>query len=101
MEGKIPRSAERKAGSAAGVGWCPFSAAPQDLTVLAVLARPLDQPLLSPLAHGPLGLGEGLLEGVLLGVHLLVQELCRQLRAIIDLDLRPAKANGGSAAQWH
>lgn len=60
----------------------------QDLTVLAILARALDQPLLSPLAHGPLGLGKGLFEGVLLGVHLLVQELCRQLRAVVDLDLQ-------------
>lgn len=94
MEGKIPRSAERKLGSAAGMlsVHCPVL---RDLTVLAVLAWPLDQPLLSPFAHRPLGLGKGLLEGMLLGVHLLVEELRRQLGSIVDLDLHPGAASRG------
>lgn len=94
MEGKIPRSAERKPGSAAGM-LSVHHPVLRDLTVLAVLPRPLDQPLLSPFAHGPLGLGKGLLEGVLLGVHLLIEELRRQLSSIIDLDLHPGAASGG------
>lgn len=94
MEGKIPRPAERKPGSGTGM-LSVHRPVLRDLTVLAVLARPLNQPLLSPFPHGPLGLGEGLLEGVLLGVHLLVEELRCQLGSIVDLDLRPGAANGG------
>lgn len=93
MEGKIPRSAERKPGSAAGM-LSVHRPVLRDLTVLAVLARPLDQPLLSPFPHRPLGLGKGLLEGMLLGVHLLVEELRRQLSSIVDLYLHPGAASG-------
>lgn len=98
MEGKIPRcSVETKLGSAVGM-LSIHRLVLRDLTVLAVLVWPLDQPLLSPFPHGPLGLGEGLLEGVLLGVHLLVEELRRQLGAIINLDLRPGAASRVSSS---
>lgn len=111
VEGKIPRSAEKpgtkgwKLGNVRGMLSIHHpSLPPLDLTVLAVLSWPFDQPLLSPFPHRPLGLGEGLLEGVLLGVHLVIQELCCQLSAVIDLNLH--METGGvtirkvSAAEW-
>lgn len=94
MEGKIPRSAERpgtegwKLGKVRGMLSIHHPSLPHpDLTVLAVLSWPFDQPLLSPFPHGPFGLGKGLLEGVLFRVHLIIQELCRQLSAVVDLNL--------------
>lgn len=94
-EGKIPRSAEKawneglEAGKRQG-GMLSIhhpSLPHPHLTVLAVLSWPFDQPLLSPFPYRPFGLGKGLLEGVLLGVHLVIQELCRQLSAVVDLNL--------------
>lgn len=55
--------------------------------VLAVSASSRDPAVASP-AGRPTRFGEGLLVRVLLGMNLVVQEISRQLVAVIDLQLR-------------
>lgn len=82
-----PRLGRREVTSSEAAAW----RRPHLLAVVPVLAGATDEALVAPLASGALRLGEGLLEGMLLGVHLVVQELGRQLRPIVDLNLRGAR----------
>lgn len=79
-----------------GVGAAPQFHTPaglrsRHLAVVPILARATDEALVTPLALGAPGLGEGPLGEVLLGVHLVVEEVSRQLRPITNLDLCGAR----------